>query len=358
MCAVTVAVDAMGGDRAPGEIVAGAVQAAHQGVRVLLCGARETVAAALGDDAGSPLIELVDAPDVIGFSDEPASAVRARPQSSLVVACRLVREGRAGAALSAGSTGAMLAASLLHIGRIRRVHRPGIAVVLPAQGGPTVLIDAGANPECRPENLLQFGVMGSVFAERVLQLELPRVGLLSIGEEATKGSALTLESHALLRRAPVNFAGNCEGRDALRGEFRVVVADGFSGNVLLKGLEGTGSVLFSELRAAATSSLRAKAGALLLRPALRRVAEYHDPERIGGAYLLGVRGLSIIAHGNSSRRAICNAISLAARGIEAEVVRRMEEGLAAAPAGSDLQDGPEQHIVSSVVDPENGEKRT
>jgi glycerol-3-phosphate acyltransferase PlsX len=352
---VSVAVDAMGGDRAPGEIVAGAVAALRPGLRILLCGPIDEIREELARHGSPEAIEAVDAPETIDFHDEPA-AVRRRPRSSLVVPCTLVREGRAGAALSAGHTGAMLAASLLHMGRIRGVHRPGIAVVLPAKDGPTVLIDAGANAECKPENLLHFGVMGSLFAERVLRVPSPKVGLLSIGEEATKGSPLTLEAHELLARAPINFAGNCEGRDALRSEFDVIVADGFSGNVMLKSLEGAGSVLFSAMREAAMSSLRSKVGALLLRPALQGVREHYDPERVGGAYLLGVRGLSVIAHGSSSRRAIVNAIALAARGIEEDVIGRMQDGIAAATASSDLQEGASVRTVPSVVHPENGEK--
>jgi glycerol-3-phosphate acyltransferase PlsX len=356
MAAVTVAVDAMGGDRAPSEIVAGAVDAAREGTAVALCGPIARLEHELDGHAADG-IELIDAPDVIDFHDEPAQAVRSKPGSSLVTACRLVKEGGAGAALSAGSTGAMLASSLLTIGRIRRVVRPGIAVVLPGKDGPNVLIDAGANAETKAENLLQFAVMGSVFAEQVLGIASPRVGLLSIGEEATKGSSLTLEAHALLAAAPIEFAGNCEGRDALRGEFRVIVADGFSGNVLLKGLEGAGRTLFEELREAATSSTRAKLGGLLLRPALREVVHRHDPDTYGGAYLLGVRGLSVIAHGSSGRRAIRNAILYAARGVQSGVVERMEQGLAAAAGAPDLQDAASQHTVPVVVQPENGESQ-
>jgi glycerol-3-phosphate acyltransferase PlsX len=183
------------------------------------------------------------------------------------------------------------------------------------------------------------------------------VGLLSIGEEATKGSSLTLEAHALLASAPIDFAGNCEGRDALGSEFRVIVADGFSGNVLLKGLEGAGKTLFDELREAANSSLRAKVGGLLLKPALREVAHRHDPDTYGGAYLLGVRGLSVIAHGSSGRRAIRNAILYAARGVQSGVVERMEQGLADAAEAPDLQDTVSQPTVPVVVQPENGESQ-
>jgi glycerol-3-phosphate acyltransferase PlsX len=237
------------------------------------------------------------------------------------------------------------------------VHRPGIAVVLPGADGPNVLIDAGANAEGRAEHLLQFAVMGSIFAERVLGIERPPVGLLSIGEEATKGSPVTLEAHSLLASAPIAFAGNCEGRDALGSEFRVIVADGFAGNVLLKGLEGAGSTLFGQLRQAANSSTRAKLGGLLLRPALREVGRRYDPDTYGGAYLLGVRGLSVIAHGSSGRLAVRNAILLAARGVEGGVVGLVEEGLGRGATTTDLQDGAQQHTVPTVADPENGESQ-
>jgi len=250
MSTVTIALDAMGGDRAPAELVAGALTAAGDGIAVLLCGRGDEIERELaGHDVAG--VEIVDAPDLIDFHDEPAAAVRAKPGSSMVTACRLVREGRAQGAISAGSTGAMLAASLLTMGRVKGVHRPAIAVPLPARGGPCVLIDAGANSESRPENLRQFGIKGAIFAEEVLGLANPNVGLLSVGEEATKGTSEVIEAHALLAASGINFGGNCEGRDALSGEFQVVVADGFAGNVLLKGLEGAGAMLLRELRDAA-----------------------------------------------------------------------------------------------------------
>ena len=244
---VTIALDAMGGDTGPEVIVPGALAALREGIGVILCGPRERVERALGDTVPAG-VEVVDAPDQIDFHDEPAAAVRAKPGSSMVTACRLVREGRAQAAISAGSTGAMLASSLLTMGRIRGVHRPGIAVPLPAHGSPCVLIDAGATSGSRPENLRQFGVMGSIFAEEVLGVSSPCVGLLSVGEEASKGTPEVVEANRLLAASGINFGGNCEGRDALSGEFQVVVADGFAGNVLLKGLEGAGAMMIRELR--------------------------------------------------------------------------------------------------------------
>ncbi|HUZ84946.1 MAG TPA: phosphate acyltransferase PlsX, partial [Gaiellales bacterium] len=261
-------------------------------------------------------------------------------------ACSLVREGRAQGAVSAGSTGAMMAASLLRMGRIRGVLRPGIGVFLPTPHHPCLLIDAGANVDCKPEHLLQFGVMGAMFVEDVLGIARPRVALLSIGEEPTKGDTRTVEAHALLRASDLEFAGNCEGRDALLGEVQVVVTDGFAGNVLLKGLEGAATALFGEIRRAAESGLRARVGGLLLRPALRETLRRSDPETYGGAYLLGVRGLSVVAHGNSSRRAIKNAVVLAARGAGGGVVERLEQRL----AGSHLREAAATPTVSHVAD--------
>jgi phosphate acyltransferase len=276
----------------------------------------------------------------------------------MVTACRMVREGRAQGAISAGSTGAMLAASLLTMGRVKGVHRPAIAVPLPARGGPCVLIDAGANSESKPENLRQFGVMGAIFAEEVLGVESPRVGLLSVGEEASKGTPEVVEAHALLAGSGLNFGGNCEGRDALSGEFQVIVADGFAGNVLLKGLEGAGAMLMRELRDAARSSRRAKLGAILLLPALRGMRDRIDPETYGGAYLLGVRGISVIAHGNSSGRAIRNALRVAARGAEHGIVERMAQRLGDRTPASDLQDGDPVNTVPQVRQSETGETAT
>ena len=358
MAEVTIALDAMGGDRGPAELVAGALEAVGDGVGVLLCGRAAELQSEL-DAQGSDLdLEIVDAPDVIDYDDEPAAAVRAKPGSSMVTACRMVREGRAAGAISAGSTGAMLAASLLTMGRVKGVHRPGIAVPLPARDQPCVLIDAGANSESRPENLLQFGMMGAIFAEEVLGIDDPCVGLLSVGEESSKGTPEVVEAHALLSASGLHFGGNCEGRDALSGRFQVLVADGFAGNVLLKGLEGAGAMMMRELRDAARSSRRAKLGALLLLPALRGMRDRIDPETYGGAYLLGVRGISVIAHGNSSRRAIRNAVLVAARGAEHGIVDRMAQRVGGADPGSHLQDGDPANTVTQVRESATGETAT
>ena len=323
MSAVRVAVDAMGGDRGPAEIVAGALEAAASGIEPVIVGP-----AGLETDG----LELVSASDVIAMDEKPADAVRAKPESSLVVACREVGEGRAAAVVSAGNTGAMLAASLLELRRLPGVLRPAIGVVIPTRRGASVLIDAGANADARPEHLLQFAHMGSVFAEEVLAVRSPEVRLLSIGEEPEKGNQLTLEAHALLEAAGVGFAGNTESRDLLAGAADVVVCDGFTGNVCLKLLEGTIKTVLDALRREIQSSSRGKLGGLLIRPAARRLRERLDPDTYGGAYLLGLRGLAVIAHGNSSSRAIANAVRLAARGVEHDVVGRLARRLPERPA--------------------------
>jgi phosphate acyltransferase len=220
-----------------------------------------------------------------------------------------------------------------------------------------LLIDAGANVDARAESLLQFGVMGSLFMHDVMGVSSPRVGLLSIGEEPSKGNAVTVEAHGMLASAPdIDFAGNCEGRDVLTGRFQIVVADGFAGNVLLKALEGTASILLADLRAAARSSRRATVGGYLLRPALRAMRERTDPDTYGGAYLLGVRGVVVIAHGNAGRRAIANAIRIGARGAEAGLVERMAERLSQGGPTSDLQAPPAINTVPQVTAPEIGDE--
>jgi len=313
---IRVAVDAMGGDRGPEEIVAGAVAAASDEIVPILVGPSGLETHGL---------ELVEAPDVIGMDEKPAEAVRGKPESSLVVACRLVGEGKAEAVISAGNTGAMLAACLLELRRVPGVRRPAIAVTIPARRRPSVLLDSGANADARPEDLVQFAHMGAVFAEEILGVRNPEVRLLSIGEESEKGNQLTLEAHRLLAEGELNFTGNTEGRDLLVGAADVVVTDGFTGNVALKLLEGTIKNLLEAFREEVTATLRGKLGGLLIRPATRRLRERLDPDAYGGAYLLGLRGLAVIAHGNSSRRAIANAIRLAAGGVEHDVVGRLAE---------------------------------
>jgi glycerol-3-phosphate acyltransferase PlsX len=313
-----VAVDALGGDKAPGEVILGALDAAADGIDIVLFGPSGL------DTHGLPLVE---AEDRIEMAEKPAEAVRAKPDSSLVAAVRAVGAGEADAVVSAGNTGAMLAAGLLHLRRIPGVIRPAIAVPLPAQPRPSVLLDAGANADARAEHLLQFAKMGSIFSRELLDVPNPEVRLLSIGEEDEKGNALTLEAHALLRASDLNFKGNAESRELLRGAADVVVTDGFTGNVALKLLEGTIEDLLNALRAEIEATPTGKLGGLLIRPAARRLRTRLDPDTYGGAYLLGLRGLAVIAHGSSGRTAIANAIRLAARGVEHRVVDRLAEQL-------------------------------
>ncbi len=261
------------------------------------------------------------------MDEKPSEAVRAKPDSSLVAACRAVGSGQADAVVSAGNTGAMLAACLLELRRLPGVMRPAIAVPIPARRGPSVLIDAGANADARPEHLLQFAHMGAIFAEEILELERPTVRLLSIGEEPEKGNQLTLEAHELLAGSHLRFEGNVESRDLLVGAADVVVCDGFTGNISLKLLEGTIKAVLDAFREEIVSSRRGRVGGLLIRAAARGLRDRLDPDTYGGAYLLGLGGIAVIAHGNSSRIAIANAIKLAARGVEHGVVRRLAERL-------------------------------
>jgi phosphate acyltransferase len=313
-----VAVDALGGDNAPLEVILGALDAAAGGVEVTLFGPAGL------DTRGLPLRETTE---VIEMADKPADAVRAKPDSSLVAAVRSVAEGAADAVVSAGNTGAVLAAGLLHLRRLPGVMRPAIAVPIPAREGVSVLLDAGANADARAEHLLQFAHMGAIFCQELLDVPNPDVRLLSIGEEDEKGNSLVLDAHALLRGSDLNFAGNIESRELLRGAADVVVTDGFTGNVALKLLEGVIKDLLDALRAEIASTSTGKLGGLLVRPAARRLRTRFDPDTYGGAYLLGLRGLAVIAHGNSGRRAVSNAISLAARGVEHRVVERLGERL-------------------------------
>jgi glycerol-3-phosphate acyltransferase PlsX len=330
---IRVAVDAMGGDKGPEVIVAGALEARSPTIEPILFGPAGL------DTKG---LRLVETTQVISMHDKPVEAVREKPESSLVAACRAVGDGSADAVVSAGNTGAMLAAGLLHIRRLQGVLRPAIAVVIPARRRASVLIDGGANADARPEHLFQFAHMGSVFAEDILGVRRPEVRLLSIGEEAEKGNELTLEAHELLRQSDLNFLGNAEARDLLRGAADVVVTDGFTGNVALKLLEGTISELLDALREEIGATRRGKLGGLLIRPAARRLRSRLDPDTYGGAYLLGLRGLSVIAHGNSSSRAIANAIRLAARGVEHRVVERLSERLPDRVASARSQGSPTQ----------------
>jgi phosphate acyltransferase len=309
-----VAVDAMGGDRGPEAAIEGALAARSGGIEPVIFGSAEL------DTRG---LEHVVTTQVVGMDEKPADALRTKEDSSLVRAVKAVADGEADAVVSPGNTGAMLATGLVLLRRVAGVRRPAIAVPIPARKGPSVLIDAGANADCRAEHLLQFATMGAVFAEEILGIAKPQVRLLSIGEEPEKGNRLTLEAHELLTASDLDFGGNTEGRDLLEGAADVVVTDGFTGNVALKAVEGTIRTLLESLREEISATTLGTLGGLLIRPAARRLRKRLDPDTYGGAYLLGLRGLVVIAHGNSSSTAIANAIRLAARGVDHDVVGRV-----------------------------------
>jgi glycerol-3-phosphate acyltransferase PlsX len=329
----------MGGDNAPAAPVRGAAAAAAEGLEVLLVGNEGVMRAELQRQgaAAASGIEVVHASDVVSSGEDGARAVRAKPDSSVAVTCRLVGQGRAAAAVSAGNTGAMLAAATLHMRRVPGVIRPAIAVVLPSSGGaPVVLLDAGASAEARAEHFPQLALMGRLFARDVLGIAAPRVGLLSIGEEEGKGSEVVQAAHALLRETP-GFIGNVEGRDITSGALDVVVTDGFTGNVVLKTMEGLAAFLMGEVRRAVGSTLLGRIGGVMVRPSLRRMRDRIDPETYGGAVLLGVRGMAVIGHGNSSDRGIANAVRVAARGARERLVDHfaaalVQEGAERSPA--------------------------
>jgi glycerol-3-phosphate acyltransferase PlsX len=327
---VRVVVDAMGGDHAPDEVVKGALEAANEHIQVVLVGDEARVGRLLPPDARH--VELVHAPDLISFHDEPVAAARKKTESSLVVGMKLVHEGRADAFVSAGNTGAVVAASLLYVHRIRGVQRPAICSIMPALPSPLAFLDIGANAECRPEHLRQFAVMGQAFAREVMGIARPQVGLLSIGEEETKGTADVVEAHQLMSADPrIHFYGNVEGRDIMNRKVDVVVTDGFTGNVALKTLEGTAKAIMKALRQAIDANVGTKIGGALLRSELYRLRDALDPEEFGGALLVGMQAPVIIAHGSSYARGIANAIRQGARGVVSDLLPSIARELGAEP---------------------------
>jgi len=321
-----IALDAMGGDFAPRQTVLGGLDAVGRGVDVVLVGDEPVLSRVLAEVGGT--LPIVHAPETIGMADDPAAAIREKKGASVTVCARLVADGEAEGMVSAGSTGAAMAAAAIVIGRVKGVSRPAIATIFPL-GTPTVVLDAGANVEVKPENLVQFAVMGSVVAEIYLGREEPTVGLLNIGEEEGKGRDLEREAHALMRQRTIRFVGNVEGRDLGRGIADVFVTDGFTGNVLLKTAEGVARAVgrfVLEGLAAETDPAVQEAAAIIL-PKLMALRERFDPEAYGGAHLVGVKGTVVIAHGSSTRRAIANALTLASEGAERGLVDRIEAGL-------------------------------
>jgi glycerol-3-phosphate acyltransferase PlsX len=340
---LTVALDANGADAGPAEVARGAALAAGRGVRVLLFGPAAELPPAPG-------VEVVDAPASIAKAADPARAVRNSPAASIVQAVRAVADGRADALVAGGSTGAALAAGLFIVKRAPGVHRPALAVLVPVPGRPFLLLDCGANVAVRPEHLVQFAHMGAAFMEVVMDLAQPRVALLANGEEPTKGTDTVVAAHAALAGSPgLDFAGNVEGFAVGAGEADVIVADGFTGNVALKVMEGTSAALLRAVRDAALASPRGRLGGLLLRPSLRGLRAAIDPEAQGGAFLLGLRRLAVVPHGSFRAPGIARAVELAARGVRADVVGRTHERLAAAGALRPARDA--SALAATVPDP-------
>lgn len=320
-----IAVDAMGGDNAPREIVQGALEAAGKDRQeVILVGDEELIRKEV-PGGRDKLVRIVHASEVIAMGESPVGAVRRKRDSSLVKAVQLVKEGVAEAVVSAGNTGAVMAAGVLLLGPLAGIDRPAIATIIPSKKGKTVLLDAGANVDCKPFHLLQFGIMGYLYAREILGVSQPKVGLLSIGEEATKGNELTLAAFQLLQQAKVNFIGNVEGRDIYEGTVDVVICDGFIGNVVLKVSEGMVTALLEMATEEIKRSLPAKIGMAMIMPALRNFWRKLDYAEYGGAPLLGLNGTIIICHGRSPARAIRNAIRLAREAVENNLVAAIQK---------------------------------
>jgi glycerol-3-phosphate acyltransferase PlsX len=327
---VTVAVDACGADLGPGEVAAGAAQAAANGIGVLLFGP----AAEIGSPGSG--VQVIDAPLSIAKEPDPAFAVKATPEASIVQAAKAVADGRAQALVSGGSTGSALAAGLFNLGRDRGIHRPALALPVPMPAAPPVLLlDVGANVTCRPEFLVQFAHMGSAFAQAVMGIADPRVALLSNGEEPAKGTPDLVEVHERLAGTGgtgLRFVGNIEGTQLPDGAADVVVMDGFTGNIALKLIEGISGRTMRAFRDAAMSSPRAKLGGWLLSPAVRRLRDEIDPELPGGAYMLGLKQVGVVAHGRFTRKGFARAIEVAARAVDEDVIGRTRAALEAAGA--------------------------
>ena len=334
---VTIAVDVMGGDEGPAVVLRGAAQAlaADPDLHLVLVGPADEVQpfAAAHDRATAQA-----ATEVIAMGEHPAAAVRAKKDSSIVVGCRLGKEGAAQGFFSAGSTGACLAAATLVVGRVKGVKRPALGQIIPAYARPTLLIDVGANADCKPEYLVQFAQMGAVYMEAIMGVENPRVGLLNIGSEETKGDEFAQKAHQLLAAQVPQFAGNCEGGDLMAGDFDVVVCDGFTGNVCLKTIEGTAKTLFKYVKDALMGSAKSKLGALLVKGDLVALKAKLSPETYGGTPLLGVKGAVIVGHGSSNATAVANGIAVAAETVRANVAGVIADTVArttAAPAAGE-----------------------
>lgn len=336
---VTISVDALGGDDAPAVVLDGvkAALAEDPNLEIILCGPADVVEPFA---ANVDRCEAVATTQFITMAEHPAQAVRKKKDSSLVVGCRLVKEGRAGGFFSAGSTGACLAAGTLVVGRIKGIARPALTTVLPSVGNPVAMTDCGANADCKAPYLVQFAQMAVLYAKRIMNVENPRVALLNIGEEEEKGSVFAQEAHQLLKAEVPEFVGNCEGRDVITGEFDVIVTDGYTGNVTLKTLEGTAKVLFGEIKKVFKASPISMLGALTVKSGLTDLKNRMNPDAFGGAPLLGVKGAVIVGHGSSNAEAIKNGIFATAKIVRSGLQKDIE-ALGAAKKAAQQQEGQE-----------------
>lgn len=327
-----IVIDAMGGDRAPEEIIKGTIDAVNtfSDLTCILTGKEGKINRILENyEYRTDSIEVVDASQVVTMSDKPSEVLRKKKDSSLIVGTNLVKDNKAEAIISAGNTGAVMASGIFNIGRVSEVKRPPIATVFPSKIGKTIVLDAGANVDSNPQHLIQFAIMGQIYAEQVLNITNPRVGLLSIGEEKEKGNKLNKNTYELMEndKEISNFIGNVEGRDIFKGNCDVVVCDGFVGNIVLKTTEGVASFVFDLLKDTLTKNLKSKLGALLLKDELKKMKEKVDYKQYGGAPLLGLKGLVIISHGSSDAQAIFSAIKVAREAIQNNVVKIIENKL-------------------------------
>ncbi|MEE8369777.1 MAG: phosphate acyltransferase PlsX [Dehalococcoidia bacterium] len=322
-----IALDAMGGDYAPTEMVKGAVMAARElGVRVALVGRPDSIEACLARQGPRPdTITIVPAADVIEMEERPAQAARQKKDSSIVVGLRLVKQGKADAFVSAGNTGAVMAGMIMYLGRIRGIERPSLVALMPLSGKLTVLLDVGANADCKPNHLLQFALMAAAYMERVWKVERPRVALLNIGEEEAKGNILAQEAYPLLAASGLNFIGNVEGRDVPSGIADVIVTDGFTGNVVIKTMEGMADFIMNQLRGAMMSRPWYMAAGALLRPAFDGVRRKMDYREYGAGPLLGANGLVFVGHGRSDARAISSALRVAREAAQSGMLEAIRE---------------------------------
>ncbi len=344
---IRIAVDVYGGDNAPGCVIDGALEAlrAMDDVSILFCGAQAEVEGLLnGREYDAQRVSIVDAPDIITNHESPTLAIRRKLNSSMVRAMDLVKKGEADAVVTAGSTGAALAGGIFRMGRIRGIDRPALGPVLPTSGEhPVILIDCGANADCKPDYLVQFALMGQAYMKGVMGIANPKVGLLNVGAEDEKGNELCKAVFPLLKDHPgVNFYGNVEARDALTGVVQVIVCDGFSGNILLKSTEGAAQLIFGKLKKGLMSSVRSKLGALMVKPALKTVKNELDYEQYGGAALLGVKGALVKAHGSSKGHAYACAIAQAHTMVKGGVVGIIAQSLEESGADSDKADQKEE----------------